>query len=703
MQLEAAECGAASLAMVLGWFGRRIPLEQLRIECGVSRDGAKASAILAVARRHGLSARGVRAELEHVVDLPTPFIAFVDFNHFLVVEGADGDRVHLNDPAFGHRTVSLDDFDEMFTGVALTFDTTDEFEPVDLTTSTARALWRRFAPSRPTLLAVLVLGVLLVGPGLLVPELSRRFVDEVLIAGDTNPVLPLALGLAFAATLRFTLVMAQSSLLTNVEMRTGERGSEELLEHLLRLPLPFFSNRYAGELAGRIALTDRLSAVVTGELASAVLDGLAAVFFLAVLIAYDGYVALAVLVIATSNVIVLGLTMRRLSEGHRRRAVDQGRLDGVSISGLQDVESLKAAGAEHTFFARWAGLHARVTNSTQQLTSDQVQASSFPTLVASLITIAVLGLGGWRVIDGAITVGTLVAMQSLAVSFSAPIAAITTRVASVQDVRSHVERIEDLLGQQPTVREMAPAPRPADAALVQLDDVSFGYQPLEAPLIDGLCLTITAGSMVSLIGPTGSGKSTVGRLIAGLLTPDDGAVLLRGRPVDDWAPEDRAGMLAHVDQDVMLFDGTLRDNLTLWDDTVPDEPLVRAVTDAMIHDLVARRPSGFDTRVDEGGANFSGGEAQRVEIARALVGDPAVVVLDEATSALDPTTEAELMRRLRRRGGAIVVVAHRLSTIRDSDEIIVFDRGRPVERGTHDDLVARGGRYVELIGQGADG
>lgn len=699
LQLEAAECGAASLAMVLGYHGRFVPLETLRLACGVSRDGSKASSILKAARAYGLEAKGLKAEPQHLHDLPLPAIAFVDFCHFLVVEGIDARRIHLNDPATGRRQVSHEEFDAMFTGVVLTFRTGERFERSDERPDIRAALLARTTPVRTGIAFVFLASLALVIPGIAVPILSRIFVDNILVGGFDDWLTPLLLGMVATAMVRFGLIELQRWYLAQSETRLAVDGASQLFMHMLRLPVSYFGTRYAGEVAARLGLSDGLAGLLTGDVARTALSIVTAVFFLGLMLIYSATITLAVVMIAAVNVLVVIMAARTLSESYRKLSLDAAKLSGVALAGLRDIETFKASGAEDSFFSRWSGLKARVTSAQQDIGRRSALFSAAPSFLSILTAANVLVLGGLEVMRGEMTIGTLVAFQTLSASFMGPVISLTLLGSAFQEVRSYTERIEDVLAHplDPAFEHPPSMAQSLPRGGLELRAVSFGYLPLEPPLIEGFDLLVPAGGRVALVGASGSGKSTLGRIAAGLFAARTGDVLIDGQPLRAWPREVLASRLAYVDQDIVLFEGTIRENLTLWDSTIPDARIIQATQDAMIHDVIAARPGTYDSRIEEAGGNFSGGQRQRLEIARALVTNPQILVMDEATSALDAVTEAQIMENISRRGITIVIIAHRLSTIRDCDEIIVLDRGVVVERGTHDELVARGGRYADLI------
>ncbi|WP_293675865.1 NHLP family bacteriocin export ABC transporter peptidase/permease/ATPase subunit [uncultured Phenylobacterium sp.] len=700
LQLEAAECGAAALAMILGFHGRFVALDELRTLCGVSRDGSKASSILRAARTFGLEARGMKAEPEHLNALDLPAIAFVNFSHFVVVEAIDAAHVWLNDPATGRRRETRAAFSDSFTGVVLVFRRGADFRPGDTRPSLLASLRGRFEAVGEALVYVILVSLALVIPGIVLPVFSRIFIDYVLIRSLHDWLGPLLAGMALPALVRFVLIQLERQTLLKARMVMSLTTGNALMSKLMTLPISFFDQRFAGEVADRLRINEALSDLLTGRLAQAVVSLLSAAFFLVVMLIYSWGMTLAVLILALSNVAVLLVANRYLSEHYRKVSIDQGKLAGARVAGLKDMETFKASGAEDMLFARWTGLATVAQNGAQSAAAITAWIAPIPALIGVLITVTILVWGGFLVIGGQMSLGGLVGYQILAASFIAPVTALAGFGAELHQIRNYTGRLDDILAQRSDVRFAAPDPV-FDGRLprgsVRLQDVEFGYAPLDPPLIARLSLDLRPGVRIALVGASGSGKSTLGKLIAGLEQPMTGAILIDGRPAVDWPRAALAARLAYVRQDVMLFEGTIRENLTLWNPALPEPDMIRAAKDAQIHEVIAARPGGYDSRVAEGGGNFSGGEKQRIDIARALATNPAVLVLDEATSALDPVSEYRVMEALRRRGVTCVVIAHRLSTIRDCDEIIVLERGQVIERGDHPALLAAGGVYAGLL------
>jgi NHLM bacteriocin system ABC transporter peptidase/ATP-binding protein len=704
IQMEAVECGAAALRIVLGYYGLFVPLEELRIECGVSRDGSRASNILKAARKYGMEAKGYRKEPQTLRDLTFPVIVFWNFNHFLVVEGMSKSKVFLNDPAVGPRRVTHEEFDRSFTGVAMSIKPGPDFKKGGAKSTLIPSLRKRLAGSEAAVLYVALASLGVVFTGLIIPTFSRVFVDNILIGGQ-NWIAPLLIGMAVTALLRAVLTWLQRFFLLRLQTKLAVGMSSKFFWHVLSLPVEFFNQRYAGEVGGRVALNDKVARLLSGDLATTVLNILLLIFYVALMLQYDVVLTIVGVSIALLNFIALRLISRSRVDANMGLLQETGKLIGTTFSGLKIIETLKASGAETDFFSRWAGYQAKTLNAQQQLGLSNLFLTAIPTLLTALNTLVILVLGSLRVMDNQITMGMLVAFQSLMASFLGPVNQLVQLGGTIQEVEGDMGRLDDILRYKPDkyaysgfpTRKQRERPSAKLIGHLELRDVTFGYNPLAPPLIEDLNLDLKPGWRVALVGATGSGKSTVAKLVAGLYQPWSGEVLFDGWPRDEISPVLVHNSMAMVDQDIVLFEGTIRENLTLWDSSVPDVNVIRAAQDAGIHDDIAARPGGYDALLEEDGQNFSGGQRQRLEIARALVSEPTILVLDEATSALDPLTEQIIDENLRHRGGTCLIVAHRLSTIRDCDEIIVLDDGKVVQRGTHDELMKTDGLYGQLM------
>ena len=700
LQMEVAECGAAALGIVLSYFGRRVPLEELRIACGISRDGSKAGNILRAARSYGLEAKGFRREVDEALTGPFPVIVFWNFNHFLVVEGVSRNKVYLNDPALGPRSVSRREFGESFTGVVLELRPGEGFSPGGPSSRLLSRLGRRLRGFEPAVAFVAWIGLMLVIPGLIVPGMTRIFVDDILVKQFEGWLGPLLIGLGVTFVLNVLLSSIQQLALLRIELRLALEQSALFVWHVLRLPIEFFGQRFTGDLVNRVEANDRVATLLASDFGNASANCLTAAFLGIVMVFYDVTLASIAFGGAAVSILALRPVNRPLKDVALRLQTEQGKLFSTSVVGLQSIETLKATGTEGDFFSTWAGYHARAINSEQKLTIYQQVINLVPPIVSSLTATAILGVGALFVIDGTLTVGTLVAFQALLVNFSGPVQQMVGVASKVQQASADLARLDDVLHYRRDWRFPDAMPPPLEARAaghLSMQDISFGYSPLDSPLIENFSLDVAPGRWVALVGDSGSGKSTLGRLITGLYEPRAGQVRIDGHTLAQWGRENLSHLVASVDQDICLFQGTVRDNITMWDTTVPQARLVAAIDDAGLTEIVQSMPRNVDASIEEGGRNLNGGQRQRIEIARALVQEAAVLVLDEATSALDAISESEILQAVRRRGMTCILVAHRLSTIRDCDEIIVLEHGKVVERGTHASLLAAAGAYAKLI------
>lgn len=702
LQMEAVECGAASLGIILAYFGRRVPLEELRISCGISRDGSKASNVVKAARTYGLIAKGMRLETTELRNQQLPCVVFWNFNHFLVVEGFGENRVYLNDPGSGPRKVTLEEFNKAYTGVVLIFEPGPEFQPGGVKPSLINSLRPRLAHAEMALLFVILASLALVIPGLVVPVFTQVFVDDYLISHLDDWIKPLLLGMALTAIVRAVLTGLQQKYLLRLEMRLALTGSSTFFWHVLRLPIEFFNQRYAGDISQRVATNDHIAHLLSGELATNAVNAVMVVFYLIVMLLYDWQLTLIGVLMVSLNLIALSYISRLRTDGNMKLLQDRGKLMATTIGGIQTIETIKATGAEEDFFMRWSGYKAKVNNTQQELEFYTRLVSVLPGLLNSLTTVSILGLGGAKVIDGEMTVGMLVAFQSLMGSFTQPVNSLMGMMNSFQEATGDLTRLDDVLN-YPMERKFTDAKTEAEptsgmlAGHLELRDICFGYSRLEPPLIENFSLRLAPGQRVALVGGSGSGKSTISKIVMGINQPWSGQVLFDGAPREDVHPDVLCASLAGVEQEPYLFEGTVRDNLTLWDDTLPEVDMIQAAHDSCIHDMIISRTDGYGSAVGEAGSKFSGGQAQRLEIARALAINPRILVLDEATAALDAVTEKLIDENIRKRGCTCLIVAHRLSTVRDCDEIIVMETGKIVERGNHAELVALGGVYSHLI------
>ncbi|MFF8861063.1 NHLP family bacteriocin export ABC transporter peptidase/permease/ATPase subunit [Streptomyces sp. NPDC015139] len=704
LQMEAVECGAASLAMVLGHYGRHVPLEELRIACGVSRDGSRASNLLKAARGYGLTAKGMQMDLAALAEVRSPAILFWEFNHYVVYDGIGrrfGRRgVFVNDPAKGRRFVPLEEFDGSFTGVVLVLEPGEGFTRGGRRPGVLGAMPARLRGTAGTLPAAVLASLLLVAVGAAVPALSRTYIDMFLIGGQTSLLGVLFTSMATCVLLTLVLTWLQQANLLHGRIISSTLSSARFLRHLLRLPVTFFAQRSPADLVQRLQSNDQVAETLARDLAAAGVDAVVVVLYAVLLYTYDPQLTFVGIGVALLNLVAMRLVVRLRATRTAKLRADTARLTNTSYTGLQLIETMKATGGEDGYFRKWAGQHATTLEEQQRLGVPSAWLGVVAPTLATFNSALILWIGGMRAVEGHISVGLLVAFQALVVRFTAPLTRLNGVAGRIQDFAADVARLKDVENFQADPLYDRPGTGDSTRRLhghVELENVTFGYSPLDQPLLTGFDLTVGPGRQVALVGGSGSGKSTVSRLISGLYAPWDGVIRIDGRRLEDIPRGALASSVSFVDQDVFLFEGSVRDNVALWDPSIPDEAVVEALTDAALYDVVTRRPGGIHSRVEQDGRNFSGGQRQRLEIARALVRRPSILVLDEVTSALDAETELIVMDNLRRRGCACVVIAHRLSTVRDSDEIVVLQHGTVVERGRHEELVAHGGAYAALV------
>ena len=703
IQMEAVECGAAALAMVLAYYGRIVPLEDARIECGVSRDGSKANNMLKAARKYGLEAKGYRTEPEDLTQYNLPLIIFWNLNHFVVLTGKKRNRYFINDPGTGVRVVSAEEFDESFSGIILTFTPGKDFKKGGRKRSLFLSLSRRMIGMKKALLYVLLVGLLLVLPGLLIPVFSRVFLDDILVERQMNWVRPLILIMGLTLCVAAILTWLQQVYLMRIELKLGISSSVKFFRHLFRLPMQFFYQRSAGELQNRVYLNDKVAMLLSGPVSTNFLNLFMIAFYAILMYRYDVILASVSVFFAVLNLSALIFVSHKRVVMNQTLQSEEGKLIGHAMSGLQLIETLKASGSEADFFSRWAGYQARVITMQQKMQLSTLLLSAVPAFLSSLNMVLILCFGSLRIMAGLLTIGMLSAFQMLMQNFSRPVNEMVGFGSQLQEVRADLDKLDDVLRNEED-EQMLEGEEAKDIegppklkGYLELKNVTFGYSKLAPPVIDNFSLSLKPGERVALVGHSGCGKSTISRIVAGLYHPWDGEALFDGKRRKAYSKDIMHNSVSIVDQDIFLFEGRIMENLTMWDHTIDTGNVILAAKDACIHDDIAYRPGAYDSMVGEGGRNFSGGQRQRLEIARALAINPSILIFDEATSALDPVTEKAIDDNVRRRGCTCLIVAHRLSTIRDCNEIIVLDKGTVVERGTHGELIEKKGHYHNLI------
>jgi ATP-binding cassette, subfamily C, bacterial len=707
IQMEAVECGAACLGIILAYFGKYVRLEELRIACGVSRDGSSALNILKAGKNYGLDVHGYHKEIEELFDVPLPFIAHWGFNHFVVIEGFSKKAVFINDPNYGRRKITYLDLDINFTGVILTLSPTSSFTKSEAPPFIYQDVLKRIGSMKWGVFFLSLIGLLLIIIPLSMAAFSQVFLDYLLQGKLLGWKWYFIFGMTTICLTTLILNTLKQKILNGFYLKMSLQLSTEFFLHIISLPLSFFAQRFGGEISYRMGLNDNIAQTMVKTIADGFLNIILACVFGFILFYYDVVIATVALSIVCFNLILIWFLYRSRLEAYACLQQAIGKSSAFSIGGLSVIETLKATSSETKYFSRWMGYYTKLMNTIQLISQRDGISGVAPIVLGNIANLTVLMVGIWRIMNGQLTIGMLVAMQILAQNFINPVFNLLGLMFSLQLFKVDSARINDVLDypkdpifqkeQEKSISNTQQLSVSKLSGYIEVTDLAFGFNPNAPPVFKDINLSISPGKSVALVGPSGCGKSTIAKLIAGLYAPLTGEIRFDGALRTELPRELITNSLCMVEQDTSLFTESIKDNITLLEAHPMQSDLIAAAKDACIHEDILNRKGGYDLILEQNGSNISGGQRQRIQIARALYRNPSILVLDEATSALDSDTEAEVMKNIRRRGCSCLIVAHRLSSIKNCDEIIVILNGTISQRGTHLQLLQQPGLYKTLV------
>ena len=702
MQLEALECGAASLAMVMAYYNKWVPLEQVRLDCGVSRDGSKAKNMVLAAQHYGFEVSAYRFSLKGIQENGEfPCIIHWNMNHFVVLKGFKGNYAYLNDPARGSIKVTMEEFDKSFTGIVIIPVPSENFEPSGKQRSTISFARKRLVGAGAAVAFVMMTTAISYLFGIVNSVTSRIFMDRLLTGLNLEWFYPFIIAMILLAGIQLVVAWAQAIYSLKINGKMAIVGNTTYMWKVLRLPMDFFSQRLAGDIQSRAAMNGAIAGTLVDTFAPLLLNTSMMIFYLVLMLKQSAMLTLIGLFVLVFNIFMSRVISAKRINITRVLMRDTGKLESATVTGISMIETIKASGAENGFFQKWAGYQASVNAQNVKTARTNQLLGMIPAFFGTLANYAVLILGVLLTMQGSFTLGAVMMFQGFMGSFMSPAMTLVSAGQTIQEMRTQMERVEDVMEYPEdkgiTEFEGESTEYSKLRGNIELKNISFGYSRLEEPLIKDFSLKMKTGERVALVGASGCGKSTISKLVSGLYQPWSGEILFDGKPRKAWSREVMVGSLAVVDQDIILFEDTIANNIKMWDSSIQDFEMILAARDAQLHDDITQLPGGYKHKLTSGGKNLSGGQRQRMEIARVLAQDPTVIILDEATSALDARTEYEVVNAIRDRGITCIVIAHRLSTVRDCEEIIVLDHGKVVERGTHDELMKKGNVYANLV------